>query len=491
MWLRSKKPKHVSPWSLAAPLVHWGNGEHWTTREAVENCLVLGGTGSGKSSGSGSAIARTLLGARFGGLVLTAKSDESDRWRRYAAECGRLKDLAVFDVDCALAFNFLDHELQRKGAGAGLTENIVNLFSTVLEIAERNSGQGSGRDDEGYWKRALRQLCRNLVDLMVIGTGRVSVPELHTLLVSAPTSLDEMRSATWRSESLLFQTLQDGDKRPKTPRQERDFALVADYWLIEFPSLSEKTRSIIVSTFTSMVDVLNRGLLRELLCGETTITPEAVEDGKIIVIDLPVKEFGEVGQIAQVIWKYAFQRSIERRVVTEATRPVFLWMDEAQHFVTSYDAQFLATCRSAKVASVLLSQNVSSFYAALGGSEKGRVEADSLFGNLNTKIFHANTDPVTNDWGASIIGRKRQLMGNMNSSQPTDWIGSTMGMSPGAQASAGFSEIYEFEVQPARFTKLRTGGVQYQGEVDAIVVQSGRRFKSTGGIWLPVTFKQQ
>ena len=91
--------------------------------------------------------------------------------------------------------------------------------------------------------------------------------------------------------------------------------------MLEYPNLSEKTRSVIVSTFTSMIDVLNRGLLRELFSGTTTLTPEAVEDGKIIVVDLPVKEFAEVGQFAQAIVKHSFQRSIERRCVAESPSP--------------------------------------------------------------------------------------------------------------------------------------------------------------------------
>ena len=57
-----------------------------------------------------------------------------------------------------------------------------------------------------------------------------------------------------------------------------DFEIVTDYFLMEFSSLSDKTRSVIVSTFTSMVDVLNRGLLRELFCTDTNITPAAIED---------------------------------------------------------------------------------------------------------------------------------------------------------------------------------------------------------------------
>ncbi|MFI4855552.1 MAG: hypothetical protein ACIAQF_11315 [Phycisphaerales bacterium JB065] len=329
--------------SLNASLLHWASGTSWTVRDALEGTLALGATGSGKSSGSGRFIAQAMLRAGFGGLVLTAKPDERSVWELYCHETGRSDDLIVFGPDTPHRFNFLDHEATRQGSGAGLTENIVSLLATVLEVAERNSAGSGGRDDEGYWKRANRQLCRNIVDLLILAKGRVTVPDMYRVVVSAPTSADQLAPDEWKEQSACFRWLSEADARHKTSRERSDFGIVADYWLLEFPGLSDKTRSVIVSTFTSMVDVLNRGILRELFCEDTNLVPEGTQDGRIILIDLPVKEFAEVGQFAQVLWKHAFQRSSERRSIAESPRPVFLWSDEAQHFVTSYDMQFQTT----------------------------------------------------------------------------------------------------------------------------------------------------
>lgn len=480
---------------LAVPLLHWSREDTWTVRDALEGTLVLGATGSGKSSGSGRTIAHAMLKAGFGGLVLTAKPDERAVWERYCHETGRSDDLVIFGRDTPHRFNFLDHEATRPGSGAGLTENIVALLATVLEVAERNSAGSGGREDEGYWKRANRQLSRNVVDLLLLAKGRVRVPDMYRVVVSAPTSVGQIASDEWKQQSACFRWLSEADARHKTPQQRSDFAIVADYWLLEFPALSDKTRSVVTSTFTSMTDVLNRGILRELFCGETTLAPEATEAGKIILVDLPVKEFAEVGQFAQVLWKHAFQRSIERRSISESPRPVFLWADEAQHFVTSYDMQFQTTCRAARVATVLLSQNYSNFIAALGGGEKGRAETDSLLANLNTKVMHANGDPVTNEWAAGLIGRSRQFMASGNSSYSAeDEANAAIGMGwlpRSGSSTAGFSEVFEYEVQPREFTRLRTGGPANGGLVDAIVFQNGRTFKESGRNWLPVTFKQQ
>lgn len=488
---RSRPRTERSPWPLDRRLLSLGEGDEWTIRSAVEGSLILGATGSGKSSGPGDAIREAILAAEFGGLVFTVKSDEREAWEAACKKTNRLSDLRVFSSREPLRFNFLDFERTREGSGAGLTENIVRFFSEVMEVSQRDSS-GGGRDDDRYWVLALRQLLRNLIDLCLISGTAVSVPNLYRLAVSAPTTLDQLASDEWKAQSFCFDCLRKADAASKEDfSQTRDFELVADFFTLEWPNLSEKTRSIVLSCFTSMADLLNRGVLRELFCGETNIDPSVTEQGKIILIDMPVKEFGAVGQIAQVLWKVAFQRSIERRDVRRSPRPVFLFADEAQHFVTSQDQMFQTTCRASRVATVYLSQNVSNFYAALGKGEAGKAEADSLFGNLNTKILCANGDPVTNEWASSLIGRTKQVFVSGNTSRSTDWTGSMLGLEDPAQNSSGFHEAFEFELQPAAFTRLRNGGPRNRNMVDAIVVRSGRVFESNARIWKPVTFRQQ
>lgn len=481
-------------WELSDELLRWSRDDAWTLRDAVEGTLILGATGSGKTSGSGATIARSYLSAGFGGLVLTAKSDERALWESYCRETNRLGDLIVVGPDAKCRFNFLDHELNRTGSGAGLTENIVNLFSNVMEIRERNAASGGGREDGTFWKQGALKCMRNAVDLVSLATGTVSVPDLVRVVLSAPLSPAQIRDKGWQQGSFCFHCLKEADKRDKSPRQQHDFGVVADYYLLEWVNLAERTRSVIQATYMGWADLLVRGLLRELFCTDTTVTPEDVERGRIILVDLPVKEFGEVGQFAQVLWKYTFQRNIERRNVAANPRPVFLWADESQHFVTSYDHSFQTTCRAARVATVLLSQNYSNFIAALGGNEKARAETDSLLANLNTKILHANGDAVTNEWASRLIGRSRQFLASGNNSYDAedqwtaslglDWLGH------GGSTTAGFSETFEFEVQPREFTRLRTGGPP-QWMVDGIVFQNGRMFETSGRTWLETSFRQR
>lgn len=491
-FFRRKKREVVHPWDLEYPLLSFAKGDPWTVGAACEGTIVTGATGAGKSSSSGRLIAESYLSAGMGGLVLTVKPDERSNWERYCEATGRTGDLLVFGPGTGYRYNFLDAEFRRGGGRAGLTENLGGLFRTVLEIAERNTGGGGGREDEGYWKRALQQMVRNAIDLLSLAEGRVSIPDLYRLLVSSATSIAEAKSDEWRTRSYCYACLQKADRQGLTESQKADFSLTADYFLLELPGLSDKTRSVIMSTFTSMIDVLNRGVLRDLFCTDTTFTPEQALDGKIIVLDMPVKVFAEVGQFAQVLMKHVFQRAVERRDLRTNCRPVFLWADEAQHFLVADDFMFQTTARSSRVCTVYLTQSYSNLLAVLGG-DRGRAQADSLLGNLQTKILHANGDSVTNQWASEMIGRTRQFFINTGSSEERqdDWVAEMIGFIPKTTVNSGMSEQMEFALPPSVFTTLAKGGPSQNWKTEAIVFQGGRIWQSTGENYVRTTFTQQ
>lgn len=475
---------------LAAPVLQMGSQAMSWARLCC-GVFIAGITGSGKTTSSATDIALSMLRhkARPGGLILSVKN-ERPMWERLCKLAGRSDDLVVFDASGRWKFNPIDYEVKRKGPGAGLTESVVHFLMTLLDVAGRSSGNGRGREDEGYWRQALKQLLRNAIDLLILATGGVTVSGLYQIVISAPTSRDQSKSAEWRASSPCFTTLTGADKKPKSERQQRDFELVVDYFLVEFAALSDKTRSVIVSTFTSLIDCCNRGLLRDLFCEDSNITPEAIEEGKIIVVDLPIKEYGQMGLFANLFWKLSFQRSIERRDVRQSPRPVILWMDEGHYVLHHEDCQFQSTARGSRVITVLITQNIPNLDVALGGSDVGRAASESLIANFGTMIFHCNTCQRTNEFASGLIGRSVQVLANGNSSYQTDdWAMTALGFGGSGQSSGGFSEHWEACVQPAEFTRLRTGGPPHW-ECDAIVVQSGTTFADTGRIWAPITFRQ-
>lgn len=463
------------------------NCNYWSLKDAFEGVQVFGGTGSGKTSGSGKALAKAFIESNMGGLVLTAKRDEADMWADYMKKAGREDDLVIFPRyrngrPEALQFNFLRYAFEREKGGVGKTENLVNLFCSVLEVAEQKSGGGGG-GNESYWQRATKQLLRNAIDLCILATDSVSLEHLHDIVASAPQSLEaaSITDPNERLNSACLGLIDMAEAKPKlTKLQRHDLKLTRSFWEKEFPSLANETRSGVVSMFTTMADCFLRGTLYELFCTGLNIYPEECwDEGKVIILDLPVKEYYELGQFGQVIFKYLWQRAVERRVPlnlsrTDAqarVRPVFLWADEAQFFVNSFDAQFQSTARSSRACTVYLTQNLPSYHSVFGGANS-RADADMFLGNLVTKIFHANGDSTTNQWAAETIGKERQVV-----LQPMS-VHSTVGKdsTPPAASQGGFSTQLQYAVEPQTFTMLRRGGAP-DFHVDGIVFQGGRTWE--------------
>lgn len=455
------------------------NGTHpFTIRQACEGVQISGGIGSGKTSGSGAGLAKSFLKAGFGGLVLCAKKEELDTWRRYAEETGRADSLLIFDASGEYRFPFLQYEVEREGEGAGYTENLVRLFMTVHESVSRSRGN-NGADP--YWASALMQIMRNTIDLCLIARGTVSVPLMHEIVRSAPQSVEERNSAKWWEDSTCAQLLAECQMKALDQWANYDLEATAGYWLNEFPSISSRTRSGIVSMFTTTTDVFLRRPFRMLFSEapenrEKIAYPELTHHGAVIVMHLPVKEFGDAGRAAQVVYKYIWQQATERRDVRKNPRPVFLWVDEAQNFVNDYDMQFQATARSSRACTVYLSQNLPNYYAEMGNHDR----VNSLIGNLQTKIWHANSDPETNTHAAEVIGRSWQTRSGESQS-----IGGQSSFSLGESKQ----ESFDFDVIPQTFTRLLKGGPENGNTVLGIVFQNGRTWENNR-TYLLASFKQ-
>ena len=93
-------------------LLDLGNGHKLSLKDFYEGTAIFGATGSGKSSGSCQAIAKSFLREGLGGLVLTAKVDEYRQWQRWAEEVrdekngvDRTGDLVRFSPEGPYLFN--------------------------------------------------------------------------------------------------------------------------------------------------------------------------------------------------------------------------------------------------------------------------------------------------------------------------------------------------------------------------------------------------
>lgn len=467
----------MKKWHLTDPLLDVsGKGDYWTIADACEGVQVFGGIGSGKTSGALQTIAKTFLLNGFGGIVLCAKIDEAETWIKYASETKREKDIVKLSET---TFDFLHYESTRVEDVE--VENICNCFMEVAEV----SGDEGGGANESYWRRAGKQLLRNTISLLLLAQEKITLNNISRLIAEAPKCKEDCINKQWQSSSYcyeLFQRIIDNET-VKTQKQKHEYDLTVRYLLNEYPNLDSRTRGNIVSFFTTMADSFLRGKINEIFCsGKVDTTPDMCGDGKIILVDLSIKEYQEIGKFAAVIVKYMTQKYLERRKCAnkDLMRPVFIFADEAHYFTTSKDQEFQTTARSARGCTVFATQNYPNYLKAL--NKKPIV--DSLLGNLQTKIICQNGDTETNKWASEMIGKVLVERHSSNESVQMSVLGGKMNQSKGK------SEQKDYILEPIEFTKLSKGGKESNFFVSSIFWRGGKIWKNNSS-FLQLKYNQK
>lgn len=418
--------------SLDETLINLGQYP-WTIRNAVEGVQIFGGIGSGKTTGSGRMLALKYLSAGFGGLVLTVKPDEKDLWVDYCRMTNRLNDLIIVEPKGDRFFNFLHYESSHSSDGRAETENIVEVLKTVIRASEEKS---TGKSDDPFWESAMDILMFHVIDLCKLAYGFISIDDMYDIMQTLPRKphsiesekvddepkppnaferafeaarqiLNTKSAQLWINHPEKLEGKNEEERQVVYKKEIPEVRLMhsLDQFFQEtYFNLAEKTRSIIEFSFSGFLFKLKRDPVYSLFCNSpSNFTPEASRQGKIILLNLPVKSFNKVGRDIQIMFKYIWQRAMERRIPNALDRTVFLWADEAQNFLHEHDSDYQATARSSRIATVYITQNLPNYLANMGGL-KADHRVHGFLGTLNTKIFHANADTHTNSYASELFG---------------------------------------------------------------------------------------
>ena len=510
--LNKKKTFH-----LEDEILRWTNNDldTFTLRDAVRGVFVTGAIGSGKSSGIGDFIAHKYITAGFGGIVLCAKIGEADEWRLRAKLAGAEDRFVFFSKDEMYRFNPLMYEMSRTDEGGKSTESMVELFMRLSRLGSRmRGGSGSGSKDP-FWDLVLERLVKAMLDVLKLSGEALTVNNMvrllrsmlqkggydrfeiycleKDLLLENIASLKEENDTLSQAE-IIEQAEQDIQspffkewdsnyliaclyKIERTYLDEDDtltYDVAKQVFLYDFPAMDEKLKGSINETFYAFANPFRSGLLAKYM-GASYLSPEVMPErtfeGKIIVLDFPVHQYGILGAFAQVLYKKLWQDTVQRRTITDETVPVFQFVDECQFFLDEGDMLFATTARSSKASNVFLTQNLSNLYATIGNRDK----VHSLLGNLTTKCFHNNDSSVNNEWASTTISNTRKTKSHGS-------------MQEGRMAS--MSESYERQVQTQDFLSLSNGGEINDFLVEGYLTRIGRPF-STGANFMKVRFKQR
>src|SRR5580692_7564933 len=198
---------------LDRPILSLSDVDPLRLRDLVEGTLITGAPGSGKTSTSGKQLALGLLRTpNTGGLVLTAKAEETLNWIRYAKACGREKDLIIFNAESGHCFDPLHYEWTRPGRGAGDLESIIDFFSTLVSIGKKEVGHGH----DPFWERGNEQLMRNCIKLLDLAGERISIVSIDRVIKSLPTRPDEYEEEGWQNSSYCAHLISSIHQREET-----------------------------------------------------------------------------------------------------------------------------------------------------------------------------------------------------------------------------------------------------------------------------------
>ncbi|MDZ4820222.1 MAG: TraM recognition domain-containing protein, partial [Planctomycetota bacterium] len=322
-------------------------------------------------------------------------------WQEIFETAGRGDDLLVFSPTTPLRFNFLGYVLEM----GGYTRDVTRCITVIAETLRASDTKGGESAD--FWEREQERMIYNAVEIVRLATGSVSAPAIQKFISTAAMSPGQIATPEWRA-GFCNQCLADAFEKKKPGVESHDFQLATDYWLGEFPAMAEKTRSSIMTGVMGVLHVFNTGIIRELVSTSTNVSPDAMLAGKWVIVDMAPAEWGDMGALIASGWKYLVQRRVLRRKTQNEDPVVVIWADEYAQFVNSYDAHYLAQCRSHRGCMVVLTQSLHSYYMSMKG-DTGRHQADALLTNFATKIFHALGDVQTAEWASGLIGKGREV----------------------------------------------------------------------------------
>ncbi|HZZ78899.1 MAG TPA: type IV secretory system conjugative DNA transfer family protein [Gemmataceae bacterium] len=472
-------------WGLKDPLERelfsWEKGRRdlFTMRDLLNSVAVFGRTGSGKSSGSGAALMRSIVNDRNSALLIcAAKPEERGEVRRMYREADRMDCLLEFRPGGKHCCNYLDY-ISKTGGGAREVAKFMAMVRETLRSCDAKGGEGDKFfEDEG--NRAIY----NATVVTKLATGKVTAQALQVFLSGIAQSPAQIHDPEWR-KGYHCETIRKAMAARKNPMQKHDLSIAIEYFLGEMPSLNDRTRSSIMTGVYGLLHLFNTGIVREMCSGKSTFTPDDLLDGYSVLCNIPSSVHGEQGTIVNVGLKYLVQRAVLKRHAKPGDTAVGIWADEAQQVICpSFDAHYLAQCRSHLGYMIYLTQSVSGYYSAM--RQAGRHQTEALLANFGHAIFHS-CDPVTAEWASSKLGKTvTTFVGGSFSPQHEvydDLFGTT-------KFTGSFNTSYSEILQPNAFFNLRTGGRANSNCVDGIVIRNGVPF-SDGQSFKYVTWRQR
>ena len=357
--------------------------------------LVVGDTGSGKTTCAGFPWLEKMIQSGLGGLVLDAGGSYVRFVRQQMKAAGREQDLIVIEPGGAHKYN----PIAKPDMGS------TDLAGWIFQVIKNLEGTQKQTGTEAFWDQQGKAYANVMLELCRLLDPHVTLEMLYRLNTDEKTRHKILK--------FLEKELIEGTTDERAHRIKH----LLHYFNNEWAQMPANMRGSIPTTFNGAVQMFSSDFaLHRTFCPhphEEGIFPgfnnESFDSGKVVVLDMPLRKFPEAGRVLATLLKLDFQRGVLRRTEgrseAEVTRPCFLLIDEAQNYVTASkemgDAVYLAESRKNKPINIYLSQSIDSFKDAFHDADACNV----FFNNLRTKVFLSQEGPESQKMCAELCGK--------------------------------------------------------------------------------------
>ncbi|MCA9126549.1 MAG: type IV secretory system conjugative DNA transfer family protein [Planctomycetales bacterium] len=421
-------------------------GFDWHWNDFVQNCIVFGQIGSGKTSCVLNSILDGLLGsaahagANPSGLILDPKGTFYADVRALCQRYNRMDDLLVIDpTDPASIhwnpFDSRDDEYE-----------LASRFAAVSKSLGHRDANSS------FWITKSTMFIQYALELI-----RLTNP------ADQPPTLAEVNELASGFDALA-------ERAEQVDIQDSRSHECLSFFATEWATMAPETRSGVQAHLTGMLFPFLKEPYATKFSGRSTMRiAEMIDSGKILYLHMPTADREMMARTIGIFLKLEFYREILMR--PRKTRPSFFFCDEFQKFFTAgtkedkdqekSDADTFRLSRESFHANIIATQNM----GALGDVET----AKALLANCLTGIFLRNADDETNWYSSRLFSQ--DLMGMSSSSQSS---GSGRLSPTGGQIVSSNDQLYD-RCPAHRFRELAICSMQQEvPHAESIVFLGGR-----------------
>ena len=332
---------------------------------------------------------------KIGMLILDVKGNYYNQVKNYCKKYNLEEDI----VDISLNSNFTYNPLDKPNLKPIV---LANRLRIILELFSENN-------QESYWLDKAEQILSEAIKLCrIYNNGYVTFIELHKL-ITIPNYYQEKINII---KSLFLSA-------KLNQNQIYDLNTALDFFEKEFYCLDSRTLSILKSEITRITNTFISDF-----SVKKTFSPEknninffgfsdAIENGKIVVLNMNISEYKNLSKIIAAYLKLDFQTEIMLNLSQNKTKTTAFICDEYMEYATKSDSNFFSLSREAKCINIVSTQS----YSSLKNTLKDETSVKVICQNLINKIWFRTDDIFTIEEAQKQLGKEEKEKTSRNISE--------------------------------------------------------------------------